>query len=203
MLQQYHRMSAFGHVVFRTKRPPDLGLESQQSEIVTGDGLTGKRLYTTLPIDLKELKLRGRNTLKDLFGPIAQVKEVRVGKGIVVGARIAHVDVDELLRCFERKLLEDDRIDQAEDGGVRSDTQSKRQNGRGGETGTLDRAASRIAQVLPRFAEKGISMTHNVLRTIERPPALPSRSREGEPVSILGLTQYKRTLTPKGSLYSV
>jgi hypothetical protein len=59
----------------------------------------------------------------------------------------------------DRKALQNDRINQAENGGVGSDSKRKRQNCHGGESGTGAEGADGVAKVLKKGIEHIAIMT--------------------------------------------
>jgi hypothetical protein len=86
---------------------------------------------------------------------IAKLLPDRVGEVLVLG----HGDLEQSLRMADRQGLEKQRIDQAEDGGVRADSQRQRKDRDGGECGAAAQSAYRIANILHDGVEHFAIMT--------------------------------------------
>ena len=78
---------------------------------------------------------------------IAEIEEIRDRKAssssVVAPCRVSsrHSDGDQLLRLRERQRLEENRVDHAEDGGVRADAEREREHGDESETGMFEELA--------------------------------------------------------------
>ena len=76
---------------------------------------------------------------------VAEIEEVRIGQRaeirLVFLARVGHADGDELIGLRKWKRFQQDRVDDAEDGGVRADPQREGEDRDDGERGVLDELA--------------------------------------------------------------
>ena len=82
----------------------------------------------------------------------AEIEEVRVTHRLQLGRRRRAVKIDsadgnELVRRRKRERFQEDRVDHAEDRGVRADPERERENGDDGEAGVLDQLAQSVANV--------------------------------------------------------
>ena len=77
------------------------------------------------------------------------VEEVGIGDGTFLEGRRLGVDGDQFVGARERQWIEEHAVDDREQGGVGSDSQSKRQDGDRGETGILRQYTQSITDVLP------------------------------------------------------
>ena len=86
---------------------------------------------------------------------------------------------DELFRIPHRQRLQDDRIEQAEDGRRRPDPERQRQRGGGGETWRFAQAAKRIPDVLPHTFDGRFpaDVTHAVLHRLRAAKLQPGGTR--------------------------
>ena len=91
----------------------------------------------------------GEDTGKHVL-TIAKLLPDRVGKAIVA----TDLDLQQLPRAFDRQIPEHNRIDDAEDGGVRADAQRKRQDGNRGECRTVLQIAEGIAEVMTKGVQQ-------------------------------------------------
>ena len=83
----------------------------------------------------------------------AKVEEVRIRERVQLRNRplfagIGHADGEELLRLWKWKRLKEQRIDHAENGGVRADAESQRKHGDDCERRVLNQLTQSILNVL-------------------------------------------------------
>ena len=63
--------------------------------------------------------------------------------------RIFSFDVDDAFGVRKRKRTKENAVDQAEDGGVRADSERERNNGDGGEAGIFEKHSPGVPQIAP------------------------------------------------------
>ena len=110
-----------------------------------------KRPYKLVPLTAKSVPLpqyldgSGKPLPQNAdSAQVAQaVYEIRIRKGAVRKIGGGPKDIDELFGIIEGWIFEDHRIDETEDGGIRSDAQCEGQDGGGGEARALSQAAPR------------------------------------------------------------
>jgi hypothetical protein len=89
----------------------------------------------------------------------SEIDEIGIAERAVhiVEVHIGALEPDEALALRKRKRLENDGVDDAEDGGVGADAEGQRQHHDGGETGLFREHTQGVANVLPQTIHLAIA----------------------------------------------
>ena len=131
VVEHHHRVPAARDVVARQQGAPEGGLDPQHREVVAGHRL---RRHDADPsalgaVDVRRRELRGADVAEHLGGAVPDVLEVRVGERAVGERRLVEVEVDHLFRPLDRRVAQEDGVDEAEDGRVGADPERERDDG--------------------------------------------------------------------------
>src|SRR5882724_7153104 len=107
----------------------------------------GNALGGTLSGEIEAEPADGSDLLKRLVLRLV-VEEVGGGEGPLLQTGLGFPEPDELVGLGIGQCPQEDRVDDAEDSGVRADTQSQRKDGDGGESTALEQHAEAKLDVL-------------------------------------------------------
>ena len=171
VVEHRDRMAAPRDIVARQERPTDRGRDPQHREVAAGDRLRRHEVDAAArrAVDLCRHELGGRDVAEDLGGAVPDVLEVRVGERAERERCLVEIEVDDLFRPFDRRVAEDDRVDEAEDRRVGSDAECEREDGHCREPRSPGQRAEAVAHVAAeaelesRQPGPAAAVTHRVL----------------------------------------
>ena len=144
--------SAAGLFIIAGESAPDLGLDSEDIEIFrarfyagdTGGAFLTRQGERPVPVD-RDVGERAVLVPEIKEVGIRERAQLRLGRFL---AGVDHADRDELVRRGKGQRLEQDRVDHAEDGGVRADAERKGEHGDDGEGGMFPELAYAVTDVV-------------------------------------------------------
>ena len=129
------------------KPRPRTGLTPEQLEIVRGDNLARDDVGTAFGRhDAADHGMRGESD--EGLGLLLDIEKVRIGRRqmreFFAGAR---VDLDEAIRVLDGKILEKDRVHDAEDGRIQTDPEGERKRRHEGKARLTHESPERVSNI--------------------------------------------------------
>ena len=125
-------MASARHVVLWQERSACDGLDAEHRKVVAGHRLGGHPADAAVAVDLVDLVdlhrgvLHGRDVAEDVARPVADVLVVRVGQRTESERGLMQIDVHDLVGPIDRRVAEDDGVDEAEDRRVGANANGQR-----------------------------------------------------------------------------
>ena len=168
IVEHHDRMPAARDVVARQQGASDRRLDSQQREVAAGDRLRGHHADASNlgAVDRHRHELGGRDVAEGLGGAVADILEIGVGQRAELERCLVQVEVDDLFRPLDRRVAEDHRVDEAEDGRVGPDAEREREDGNRRERRAPGQGPNAVAGVALQSRQPGPAapaVTHRIL----------------------------------------
>ena len=137
-------------LLIRRRRASDFGLHSHYSEVIRGYVVHPDNPAPAFAVHALHLKLHlARNVIEDFARLMPYLHEVGIGKAVPPAQVLVGQEVGKLFRLVRVHGAKHQGIHHAEDGGVDSDSQRKRQYACHRESRAPPQAARSVAQIIP------------------------------------------------------
>ena len=169
--QDGDRVAALHKIVLRVEDAAQGGAHAQDREVIAGDEFARDQFGPAFVSQAEAVAEAAEHSLEDLV-LVAEILVHGIGNRVAAGVasvvRSARREQHQLFRVAHRQQLQDQLIDQREDGGIGADSQGEREHRDGREQGRFAQGAERVAQVLNEIshaddtaaAEKGYATTN-------------------------------------------
>ncbi len=146
-------MPALDEVVLRREHAPQRRTHAQHRKVIPRDELRRDQLRPPVEREAGGYAVAAEHSAEDLVA-FADVLVHRVGDGVrprvAAVVRPAAVEQHQFLRVLDWQQLENDLVDEGEDGGVGADAEGERKQGHRREERRLAERTNSVAEVLPK-----------------------------------------------------